>query len=390
MSVQCDLVDKWSWPLLLRDQGPMGPESGDFIRAMLTLHTWMNTDTSATFVTLHTWAKGARMGVNTIQRQLKVALETGWLIKQKRRATKAHRSPLLRCAAPGHVVLTDMDVELADILKRKDIDGETVSDAPSDTANKAVAVSALGDTPNDVAVSVISDTANDKTSVLVAASDTGATPPTSPDTLDDAVSHEPVNAPMLYQITPLAVSLDPENPTCCINAVSAESSNPLAALETQPEVLESLRSREVMKSKNREGRAASDASVVSIVDQFDGDDVRPFEPRRHQDPAATAATLKQRADARRLLMVAAHTPAPAAQAELAEPLELSATQRDIAGGSQVPEVPPLQGTESVVLLEELHTAAADFMRLTPSAPDAEVAQRFRLPIADVEQLRYAG
>jgi hypothetical protein len=132
-----------------------------------------------------------------------------------------------------------------------------------DTAKNAVAVSAIGDTANDVPVSVIGDTANEETYVLASVSDTASK---QSDPRNDAVSPEPINAPMLYQQTPLAVSLDPENPTCCINAISAEPSNPLAVLETQSEILEVPRRREVMKSKRKtEGRAASDASAVMTL-----------------------------------------------------------------------------------------------------------------------------
>jgi hypothetical protein len=217
---------------------------------------------STTYTTIATWAEAAPMGINTLQRQRTLALKTGWLFAEPRHEGKGHKSPLLRCTVPDDIKLSDIDEKLADALIRKFRDIEL-----GDIAKNDAAISDLGDIANDVPISALGDIANVETSVSAVTGDIASDVSV---TLDDAVSDASKNGPMLYPKTPLAVSLDVEDPVCCIHAVSAESSNPLAALETQPEVLEGLRRREVMKSKRKtEGRAASDASAVSGDDAVD-------------------------------------------------------------------------------------------------------------------------
>jgi hypothetical protein len=138
-------VMPWTWGRKLRDEGPRGQGSRDFIAAMHTLRTFTD-DSGFAFPSLRVWADGARMAVNTLRKQIDLAVKLGWLSVQQRAGSgRAWKKPIYRCAIPDGIELSDKDEMLTDALisVHGDIDE---------------AVSPMADTPSRQRVSPLSDT----------------------------------------------------------------------------------------------------------------------------------------------------------------------------------------------------------------------------------------
>jgi hypothetical protein len=154
-------VKAWTWARKIRDSGPA---SRDFLCAMLTLHTFMNAN-GFTRTGLRTWAKAARMSVNTLRKHVATAERLGWLSTEalQRAGTKAWKCQQYRAAVPEGTDLSEIDQKLSDALLAEHGEVErrvsAMDDTPydveeaetcvthADTPSEAERVSPMDDTP---------------------------------------------------------------------------------------------------------------------------------------------------------------------------------------------------------------------------------------------------
>jgi len=106
-------VMPWTWARVLRDQGP---RSRDFLCAMLVLRTWMDENGFA-YPSNRTWAKAARMSINTLRKHIQTAKDEGWLgVNERGGAGQKWKLNTYRCAVPDAIELTEKDETLATAL----------------------------------------------------------------------------------------------------------------------------------------------------------------------------------------------------------------------------------------------------------------------------------
>lgn len=167
------VVSPWTWAKALRDHGP---KDRDFLCAMFTLRTYMDTVGFA-YPSLRTWAAGTRMSVNTLRKHVSAAAASGWLSIESRAGQRRERMRnVYRCTIPGFVELSATDEQIAEALCSKHGElPESLSEShterlsePFEGPSKGLATS----TP----VSTISDTDSDHRGVAVSShADTDAT-----------------------------------------------------------------------------------------------------------------------------------------------------------------------------------------------------------------------
>ena len=146
-------VAPWTWARLVRDEAPSGVNSRNVVCAMWALRTWAD-ERGIAFPGLRAWSKAARMSINTLRKQIKIATETQWLFAEASAGQgKRWAVPRYRLCVPARLELTETDEKLrASILK-------LIGDIP-------FAVSPMVDTPN-AAVSPKGDTPNSRRRVGV-------------------------------------------------------------------------------------------------------------------------------------------------------------------------------------------------------------------------------
>lgn len=106
-------VSPWTWRRALRDYGPDDP---GLLLSLHTLASYMDRDGYA-WPSQKLWAKGSRVTERTIRRHMEKAEGLGWLAVETRgRTGRGWRLYSYRAAVPDHILLDELDEEIADAI----------------------------------------------------------------------------------------------------------------------------------------------------------------------------------------------------------------------------------------------------------------------------------